>query len=191
MKNIHVIILGFLVVFLAVLFGAATLRSTQKYRFKVSATDMLVRVTRENHLVTAAELASQAGKDVMIIDVRDPKSFLTNHFRNSINIPFERLLDDENIGIVEDGKTKILICSDGRLSNSAWMILNQFGIANLKVLDGGLNSMNAFLDTRNKLIDLQPGDESVKYDLNKMNGTDSASVSAVAGVNNAKSTKKR
>jgi rhodanese-related sulfurtransferase len=174
MKNIHVIILGFLVVFLAILFGAATLQSTEKFRFKVSASEMLEKLIRENHLISPAKIAGQLGQGNMMIDVRDPKSYLNYHLRNSINIPLERLLDDENLSLFEDGTSKILICNDGRLSNSAWMILNQFGISNLKVLDGGINAMNTFLNNKNNVNDTQLGDEVIKFDLDKMTGKTTA-----------------
>ena len=90
-------------------------------------------------------------------------------------LPLERILDAENLKLFKDGKTKILCCDDGRLSNSAWMILNQFGIRNLKVLDGGINALNAFLNSRDNNKDKPQGDEAIRFNLKKMTGSDSSS----------------
>ena len=83
----------------------------------------------------------------------------------------ERLLDDENISRFKEKKLKVLYCNDGVQSNSAWMTLTQFGITNIKVLEGGINS--------NSIPGTQAGDEILKFDVNKVTGADSSAAASI------------
>jgi rhodanese-related sulfurtransferase len=164
MKHLNLLILGGIVIILSIIFGVATLKVTGKYRFNRSATEMLVRVNTQSqylHMSRAKELVRN--DTVIFIDIRTPKEFVGFHIENAQNIPFDRLLDDEFIDILDNDQMKVLYGSMSVSSNAAWMVLTQYGYDKLYVLDGGIQDWISQVETRDILKEADKSDETPLY----------------------------
>ena len=76
----------------------------------------------------------------ILIDLRDKKKYNDYSITNAINIPFEKLLDDEFANYLNQDQVDIIFYSDDHLySDQAWLLCNRLGYKNLRVLKGGLN----------------------------------------------------
>ena len=77
----------------------------------------------------------------VLIDLRNPYEYIKGHVNGAINIPANSVLDKENLKAfdqyVKDSLTVILYGETQLDANGPWMILNQMGYENLKVLLGG------------------------------------------------------
>jgi len=160
MKHLNLIALGGIVIILSVLFGIATIRITGKYRFKLSAEEMLEKVTVEAQKLDLNEVAELKSNDnVVFIDIRTPKEFVGIHIQNAANIPFDRLLDDEFEGLFNNDQKKILYGNTSVGANAAWMILTQYGYENLIVLDGDAEAWIAQVERKDIFKDAYKSDE--------------------------------
>lgn len=66
----------------------------------------------------------EAGADVQIVDVRPRETFEHGHIPGSVNIPFERLLED--IDSVEWGDRVVFVCPYGERSRQAATLLSAY-----------------------------------------------------------------
>jgi rhodanese-related sulfurtransferase len=163
MKNIHKIILGLVIIFLVILAGAATVRSTGEFRFRLTAPEMLGRVTKSSHFTGVPGIASMMGDVAIIIDLRDHQAYDASHIPDAVNIPFDMILDKSFRNIFLEGKKKVLYCDDGKYSDAAWMILTQFGYENLSVLGGGYKAWNSFTTSRESYNEETAKDEIMRF----------------------------
>lgn len=79
---------------------------------------------------------------IVLIDLRSPEEFAKFSLRGAINIPFEKLLEEDYVDILnqEDGVYTNILYSDGSLlSTEAWLLLRRMGYKNNHVMAGGLN----------------------------------------------------
>lgn len=169
MKHLNLLILGGLVVILSIIFGIATLKITGKYLFKRSATEMLTRInTQSQYLDIDLAKGLTQNDTVIFIDIRTPKEFVGYHIENARNIPFDRLLDDEYIDILENDQMKVLYESTSVGSNAAWMVLTQYGYDKLYVLDGGVQDWITQVETRDIFKGAYKRDETPLYNFSEV-----------------------
>ena len=169
MKHLNLLILGGIVIILSIIFGVATLKVTGKYRFNRSATEMLARINTQSqylHMSRAKELVRN--DTVIFIDIRTPKEFVGFHIENAQNIPFDRLLDDEYIDILDNDQIKVLYGSTSVGSNAAWMVLTQYGYDKLYVLDGGIQDWITQVETRDIFKEAYKSDETPLYNYSEI-----------------------
>lgn len=164
MKHLNLIALGSIVIILSVLFGIATIKVTGKYRFKLSAHEMLEKVTIEGQKLSMKDAAQLiANQKVVFIDIRTPKEFDGFHIRNAVNIPFDRLLDDEFEELFNNDQKKILYGNISVRANAAWMILTQYGYENMIVLDGDVKAWIAQVESNDIFKNAYKRDEVALY----------------------------
>jgi rhodanese-related sulfurtransferase len=164
-KHINLLALGGLVILLAVLFGFATLKITGKHKFKRESTDMLKIVTMRAHALSIDKVKSHSSdNEYTLIDIRTPKEYINYHISNSINIPFDRLLDDKNVDFFNSSKKKIIYGTSSVGANAAWMVLTQLGYDNLFILDSDLNDWKLYIDEKNIFSAPLKKDEDPKFD---------------------------
>lgn len=87
-----------------------------------------------------AEVADLLGHrpNVRLLDVRTPGEYETAHIRGAYNVPLDTLGEHaQEIATVAD--PIILICQSGQRARKAEDALKRNGMANLHVLDGGVN----------------------------------------------------
>ena len=169
MKHLNLLILGSIVIILSIIFGVATLKVTGKYRFQRSATEMLAKVNTQSQYLDMSEAKELVSNDTVIfIDIRTPKEFEGYHIENSLNIPFDRLLDDDFIGVLDNDQMKILYGNNSVGSNAAWMVLTQYGYDKLFVLDGGVQDWIIQVETRDIFKDGYKSDETPLYNYSEV-----------------------
>ena len=165
MKHINLLALGGLVILLAVLFGFATMKITGKYKFKRESTEMLEIVSLREHALSIDKVKSHSSdEEYTLIDIRTPKEYMNYHISNSTNIPFDRLLDNDNMDFFNSPKKKIIYGTSSVGANAAWMILTQLGYDNLFILDCDLNDWKLYVDEKNIFSEPPKKDEDPKYD---------------------------
>lgn len=89
--------------------------------------------------VTPDELkgAVDAGAGLIIVDVRSETSYKKGHIPGAINIPYEVIKSNENIGVKpEDMIVLYCDCGHGGIALSAARILKERGYGNLWVMLG-------------------------------------------------------
>ncbi|PZG21099.1 rhodanese-like domain-containing protein [Nonomuraea aridisoli] len=81
-----------------------------------------------------------ADPDVLIVDVRTPAEFESAHIDGAINLPLDQV-DAYLRRIVSDaGGRMLLICQSGARAERARSALTGAGLADVAVLDGGMNA---------------------------------------------------
>jgi rhodanese-related sulfurtransferase len=85
-----------------------------------------------------------------LIDIRPVDSFLQGHAENAINIPVRNLLDQESVSLFDElranGKEAIIYGSDELQATAPWLLLQQLGYQNIKILKGGYSSDQKFME---------------------------------------------
>lgn len=76
----------------------------------------------------------------ILIDVRDEKSFASYTLPNAINIPLEKLFDEDSNNYLNQNQFDVVFFSnDNFYADQAWILCNRIGYKNLRVLKGGVN----------------------------------------------------
>ena len=76
----------------------------------------------------------------LLIDVRDEASFNKNTLPNAINIPFEKLFDEDfRMYLDQDSYNVVLFSNDNFYADQAWILCTRMDYKNLHVLKGGIN----------------------------------------------------
>lgn len=79
------------------------------------------------------ELSNYMNSNTVLIDVRTPNEYNTNHLNNSINMPVNNILT--TIRKYEKNTRLILYCDHGRQSRMAAHLLNSMGYNNIYILN--------------------------------------------------------
>ena len=94
--------------------------------------------------MTIQELAPLLEHDwtVRLLDVRTPGEFENAHIAGAYNVPLDQL--HEHAGEVRAARgTIVLVCQSGSRAQRAETLLQRSGMANVHVLDGGMNAWQA------------------------------------------------
>jgi rhodanese-related sulfurtransferase len=76
----------------------------------------------------------------LLIDVRNEKHFNNYTLQNAINIPLEKLLDEDSTPYLNQNQYDVIFFSnDNFYADQAWVLCNRLGYKNLRVLKGGIN----------------------------------------------------
>jgi len=129
--------LAVVIVFLGFLFRPKTID------FKVS-TDEAVKLMSEPQMsVSNSDLAGK-----QLIDIRPADLFAQGHPENAISIPVRNLLDEESLELFDrlkdNGQTAVLYGSDELQTTAPWLLLQQLGYQNIKIMKGGYTPNNEF-----------------------------------------------
>jgi len=136
-------------IFIAIIIiGFITLR-TPDFNYSLTVEQTIKGLSLTENVINQSEaikLKASDGNTYLFIDVRNPHEFLTNHIENSINIPASEILKEENFNYLrkmdQENITIIIYGNDALQANGAWMLLNQLGINNLKLLTIGFNTIS-------------------------------------------------
>jgi rhodanese-related sulfurtransferase len=111
--------------------------------YKLTPEVALSRLTDANFLVNPAqaqEIIRQNDANMVFIDVRNAISFGRGHVEKAINIPLRELLDKSSLKLMqslnEKGKTVVIYGETPQQASGAWMMLQQTGFQNTKMLNG-------------------------------------------------------
>lgn len=96
----------------------------------------------EINYITADELNAKLNKneDIIILDVRSEDSYMIEHIKNALNIPYRDL--EGRTGELDNKKEIIVYCGnyDCGLSTNAVTLLIKTGFKNVYALEGGIES---------------------------------------------------
>ncbi len=81
-------------------------------------------------------------KDTILLDVRTPKEFGSEHLAGAENIDFKN--DDfiEKISQLDKSKHYVVYCGSGKRSGKAAAKMDELGFAKITDVDGGINAWN-------------------------------------------------
>ncbi|HLO89908.1 MAG TPA: rhodanese-like domain-containing protein [Lentimicrobium sp.] len=108
--------------------------------YKLTAEQALAELNKsDNFLDPSKDIDKEAAKTVFI-DVRNPLDYNFSHLKNAINIPSEKVLQEEYLDNIreleEKGNTIIMYGSVPQEVAGPWLLLKQVGINNLKMYSG-------------------------------------------------------
>ena len=113
-----------------------------------------------------------AGKQ--LIDIRPANVYAQGHPANAVSIPLRQLLDKESVVLLDkllkNGQEAVIFGSDELQATAPWLLLQQLGYKNLKLLKGGYTSQNEFKETPAASNEIPAFDKTafqVKPELNK------------------------
>jgi rhodanese-related sulfurtransferase len=104
-----------------------------------SRADLVWPTERFSAAAIAEELASCAPP--LLLDIRNPREWVTKHVEGSVNIPLNHL--QERIAEIPRDRRIAVHCAGGYRSSIAASILQQYGITNLAEMAGGLAAWEA------------------------------------------------
>jgi rhodanese-related sulfurtransferase len=111
--------------------------------FIIKPQKLLSEVLDDNICLTVDQVARfvvSEDSSVQIIDLRTPEEFRIVNIPGSINIPYSKLLDNDPVTLLNNGKTRNIFYSNGDLeSNYAIAIARGLNQKNTYVMKGGLN----------------------------------------------------
>jgi hydroxyacylglutathione hydrolase len=81
------------------------------------------------------------GEAPMVLDIRNPREFATQHIAGGVNVPLNHL--QERIGEIPRDRKIVVHCAGGYRSSMAASILAQHGITNVIEMAGGIAAWNA------------------------------------------------
>lgn len=140
MKNITHVILGVV----AVLLGVGLFFIPQKDNSKKESPEFVHLDMMDNsRLLSTDELAEKIiNKDPILlpVDVRSSEEYDEFTIPGAVNIPLEKMLDEESEYYLALGEMeKVFFSNDDLSANQAWMMAKRKGYKNVYVLKGGLN----------------------------------------------------
>ncbi|MBE9488757.1 MAG: rhodanese-like domain-containing protein, partial [Bacteroidetes bacterium] len=104
----------------------------------------------------------------LLIDVRDKESFSKYSLPNSINIPLEKLFEEDTEGYLnQDEFDVILFSNDNFYSDQAWLLCNRLEYKNMRVLEGGVNTWYTTVINPVKPTENQPSSDFELYTFRK------------------------
>lgn len=132
--------LAFLLIMLA---GGLVLLPKYEKHEGIKPEELLSRVLSSERYISTDKVASiiiNQDPSYLLIDVRDAKSYNNYSLPNAINIPLDKLLDEDfEPYLNQEEYNVILFSNDHFYANEAWIICNRLDYKNLRVLDGGIN----------------------------------------------------
>lgn len=172
MEKPYIKILGLIVIALIVGVAFTSLESSKKYKFKKTAEVQHSELVKGNHLISpdkAREILSKQADEYIFVDIRNPREFDNFHIEGAINVPLQRVLDDEYIPYLKDERKKVLYSYESIKANEIRLLLTQYGYDNLFVLQGGSNYWKQNMISKNVFKSKgEYADEKLKFDLNKL-----------------------
>jgi len=130
----------FLIVIIAILLSLRV--PTVTYRVnpdKVSA--MLAESGNQMSPLSLFGLLSKNPTGIVVVDIRSSDEYSKGHIENALNIPVKELLQNRSVTFFQEleksSTPAILYGNDQLQANGPWLLLQQLGIENVKVLQGG------------------------------------------------------
>jgi rhodanese-related sulfurtransferase len=126
---------------------AAMLPQKKNSSLELDAKQLLNEIQLKNHIISIDEMADALinnDPEYQLIDLRSEEAYKQYNLPGSINIPFEKLFDEEWAPYIDQIARKNVFYSNGTtLSSQAWMLTRQRGFRNNYILNGGLNNWYA------------------------------------------------
>jgi rhodanese-related sulfurtransferase len=120
------------------------LPDTKPFKHVITAKQLLYEVNKESRYVSTDQVAKmiiEKDPSLLLIDVRSPQEYKKFTLEGAMNIPFDSILNDNNLDYFnQDVYTTVLFSNGSSLADEAWMILRSYDFQGNKVMKGGLNA---------------------------------------------------
>jgi rhodanese-related sulfurtransferase len=123
-------------------------------------------ISPERYMTTdrLAHILINQDPSFILIDVRDEKSFASYSLPNAINIPLEKLLDEDSKNYLNQNQFDVVLFSNDHFyADQAWILCNRLGYKNMRVLKGGINEWYATIINPLKPADNMPATDFDLY----------------------------
>ncbi len=142
MKKLDALFVGLLLIGSLWAFIVNTASNTPTNR--IQPCDIINIISQSDKYITTDELARRLMSDdptLTLIDLRENKEFVSYSLPGAINIPIEKILDNEYRDIInQDVQTVVFYSNSSDLAVKAWMLTKRLGYKNNFILKGGLNN---------------------------------------------------
>jgi hypothetical protein len=119
---------------IVVLLILVIVRNTDRHLFKKEVKTAIEVASTNSNLITMNQLQKHT-EPYVVIDLGSNVLSDSLHFQHSVQIPFEKLLDKPNRTMLKEAKgTLILFSEDIAIASKAFIILNQLGFKDLRIL---------------------------------------------------------
>ncbi|MCK5469739.1 MAG: rhodanese-like domain-containing protein [Cyclobacteriaceae bacterium] len=172
MKKPYLKIIGLIVIALTAGLIFTSLENSKKFKFQKTAEVQHSELVKGNHLISpdkAKDILSKQSDEYIFVDIRNPREFDNFHIEGAVNVPLQRVLDDEFIPYLKDERKKVLYSNEGIKANEIRLLLTQYGYDNLFVLQGGANYWKENMLSKDVFKSKgEYNDNKLKFDPNKL-----------------------
>ena len=150
--------------------GLVLLPKYQKHE-GIKPQELLSNVINPARYISTDQLAHKLiNKDpsFILVDVRDEKSYENYSLPNAINIPLQKLLDEDSEAYLNQNQFDVVLFSNDHFyADQAWILCNRLGYKNLRVLKGGTNKWFSTIINPMKPSEEMPTEEFELYSTRK------------------------
>ena len=129
---------------LIVLAGGLVLLPKYEKHEGITPETLLSNAVSPERYISTDELADRIinnDPSLLLIDVRDENDFKKYTLPSAINIPLNKVLEEDSEPYLDqDEYDVVLFSNDNFYSDQAWILCNRLGYENLNVLKGGINT---------------------------------------------------
>jgi len=122
---------------------AVFLPNTKAFEHVIDEEQLLNAVNKEGRYISTDKIAQaimENDPSILLIDIRTPKDYEKYTLNGAINIPFDKIMDEENEAYFnQEVYTTVLFSNGSSLADQAWLRLRSYDYQGNKVLKGGLN----------------------------------------------------
>ncbi|MBN2682803.1 MAG: rhodanese-like domain-containing protein [Bacteroidales bacterium] len=162
-KILPFIFLGLASLFVIGFVFSKELKESKKYVLNESESQILEKILNKQQFINPVELSKlieSKNETFVLVDIRNPLNYRKGKIGDAINIPFQQIIDSKWAEFFKDSASlKILYCNLDIYANEAWMLLDQLGYRNIKVLEGGYDFWKENVDKNNKVKNSEAHDE--------------------------------
>lgn len=172
MKRPYLFTLGITIVVLAAGLIFTSIQTNRKYKFKRDAEEIHSELLTAKHFMdpnTAQSLIDKGDEKYVFVDIRNPRDYDNFHIESAVNVPMQRVLDDEYISSLKDDRIKVLYSEESIDADQVRLLLTQYGYENLMVLQGGARYWRENMLSRDVFkARAEYDDEKLKFDPAKL-----------------------
>lgn len=172
MKRPYLISLGVVIIVLTAGLILASVTTSQKYKFKRSAVNIHAELIDAKHFMdpqTAKKVIASKDENYVFVDIRNPREYDNFHIEGAVNVPMQRVLDDEYVSSLKNDRIKVLYSEESIDADQVRLLLTQYGYENLMVLQGGARYWKENMLKRDIFKSSEEyDDEKLKFDPEKL-----------------------
>lgn len=140
----------------------------------VSPDNLLLESVNNDRFIQPDELAKiilGGDPSYLLVDIRDAVQYQKFTLPGAFNIPYQKILTEENQATFDSQAYKVVLFSNGTIvPDQVWMVLRRAGIKNVKVLNGGLNQFYQLYLNPPKPVETDPQETFETYSFRKAVG---------------------
>jgi len=160
-----------LYIFAVLLLGgivAIFLPDTKAKEHVIDEKELLYELNKDGRYISTDEVAQaiiENDQSFMFIDVRSPKEYEAYTIDGAVNIPADKVMDEEfDVYLKQDAYTVVLFSNGSSLADQTWLRLRSYDYKGHKVLKGGLNEWySTILNPQKPIAKDLTAEEEEKY----------------------------